>query len=141
MWASSGVFVSGILANSDFSPLHLAFIREVITFILLLSYVLIREKKLPRIAKEDWLWLALMGTIGIGLFHVLWNYSVMLNGVSVGTMLQYNEVVLVAIAAVFLFGEKMNWRKVFAMLGSIAGTALISGIVGLDWRVSPRSVC
>ena len=132
MWASSGVFVNQVLTHSDLQPFHLAFIREVVTFLLLLAYILLREKQLPRIAEKDWLWLALMGGFGIGLFHVLWNYSVMLNGVAVGTMLQYNEVMLVSVAAVFLFGEKMDWRKLLAILGSVAGTALISGIIGLE---------
>ena len=132
MWASSGVFIHQALIHSDLTPFHLAFIREVVTFVLLLAIILLRDKRLPRIEKKDWLWLALMGTFGIGLFHVLWNYAVMLNGIAIGTMLQYNEVILVSVAAVFLFGEQLGWRKILAILGSVAGTALLTGILGLD---------
>lgn len=132
MWASSGVFVHQIFTHSDLTPFHLAFLREIITCLILLGFTYLREKRFPRIEKKDFLWLAVMGAFGIGLFHVLWNYSVMLNGIAIGTMLQYNEIILVSVAAVFLFGEKMNWRTVLAIFGSLIGTALISGIIGLD---------
>ena len=132
LWASSGIFVNGAVTYSDLSPIHLAFLRELLTFLALFGTMQVRKPKISHVDKKDWIWLALMGGFGIGLFHAIWNYSVIINGMSVATMLQYNEAVIISIAAVFFFGERMHWRKVIAMIGSLTGTALISGIVGFD---------
>ena len=132
LWAGSGIFVNGVVTNSDLSPLQLAVIRETLTFILLSGFVLIRKGRFPRIKKQDWLWLGLMGGFGIGFFHLVWNLSVIANGVGIATMLQYNEVVLVTIMAAIFFREKMTRKKAVAVLGCVLGTALVSGSMGVD---------
>ena len=132
LWASSGIFVNGVIANSDISPINLAFLRELLTFIMLFIIMRTWKPEPVRIFKKDWIWLALMGGIGIGFFHAIWNYSVITNGMAVATMLQYNEAVIISIAAVFFFKERMHWRKIIAIIGSLTGTALISGVIGFD---------
>ncbi len=130
LWAMSGVFINGVVSYSDLTAVQIAFLRELSTFLILLGFLLVKDRKLPRIEKKDWLWLVLMGGFGIGFFHLVWNLSVVANGVSVATMLQYNEVILVSLIAAFLFREAMNVRKVLAMAASLAGTALVSGLIG-----------
>jgi len=130
-WASSGLFIKGITAKSDLSPLNLAFLRESLTFFVLLIVALVWKPGCFRVAKVDLIWLALMGGVGIGYFHALWNTSVLVNGMSIATMLQYNEAVIISLAAVYFFQERMHWRKVIAILGSLGGTALISGVMGV----------
>ena len=133
----SGVLITGITANSNITPMQLGFLREIFTFLLLLGFFLMRDKKLPRIHKKDWLWLFLMGGVGIGSFHWVWNNSVLINGVGVATMLQFNELVVVALVGVLFFKDKLNWKTLTAIIGSLIGTALISGIVGLDKPITP----
>lgn len=132
MWGSSGFFVSGIVHNSDIAPITLAFLRELFTFLILVGVVFVWKREYFRVKKNDLVWLALMGGVGIGLFHVIWNYSVVTNGMSVATMLQYNEAAIISVAAVIFFKERMHWRKILAILSSLAGTVLISGGVELD---------
>ncbi len=132
LWASSGIFVNGVVTNSDISPLNLAFLRELLTFLALFGIVRVWQRKPLQVEKKDWIWLVLMGGIGIGLFHAIWNYSVIINGMSVATMLQYNEAVIISISAVLFFKERMHWRKIVAIIGSLIGTALISGVMGFD---------
>ena len=131
-WASSGLFINGIAANSDLTPINLAFLRETFSFVVYLIAVIIWKPGYLRVDKKDLVWLALMGGVGIGIFHALWNTSVLANGMSIGTMLQYNEAIIISLAAVYFFKEKMHWRKLVAIAGSLAGTALISGIMSLD---------
>jgi drug/metabolite transporter (DMT)-like permease len=47
-------------------------------------------------------------------------------------MLQYNEAVIISIVAVFFFKERMHWRKLIAIIGSLMGNALISGVMGFE---------
>jgi drug/metabolite transporter, DME family len=131
-WASSGLFINGIASHSDLSPLNLAFLRELFTFLVFLIVVLVWDRKYFKVAKKDLIWLALMGGIGIGYFHALWNASVLINGMSIATMLQYNEAVIISLAAAYFFKEHIHWRKIVAILGSVGGTALISGLITLE---------
>jgi DME family drug/metabolite transporter len=132
LWASSGIFVNGVITNSDLSLLNLALLRDLLTFLMLLGIMRAWKAEILQVKKKDIAWLALMGGIGIGIFHAIWNFSVITNGMSVATMLQYNEAVIISIAAVFFFDERMHWRKVIAITGSLIGTALISGGFDLD---------
>lgn len=131
-WSSSALFITQILAYSDLTPSNLAFLRELLTFAVYLIGVLVWKPALLRVHKQDLVWLALMGGIGIGLFHVIWNTSVILNGIAISTVLQYNEAVLTSLAAVYFFQEKMHRRKVLGIAGSLLGTALIAGVIELD---------
>ena len=131
-WASSGLFINRIANTSDLTPLNLAFFRETLSFLVYLLVVSIWKPDNHKIVKKDLVWVALMGSVGIGIFHVLWNTSVLVNGMSIGTMLQYNEAIIISLAAVYFFQEKMHWRKLVAIAGSLGGTALIAGIISLD---------
>ena len=68
-----------------------------------------------------------MGAIGIGVFHVLWNLSVSLNGAAIATVLQYNAPIIVTVAAWFAWREPLILRKVLAILLALSGTILIAG--------------
>ena len=133
-WASSGLFINGITANSDLSAINLAFLRDFFAFLIYLLIAIFWKPTLLKVNSKDLIWLALMGGIGIGIFHAIWNSSVLINGVAIATMLQYNEAIIISIAAVYFFQEKMHRRKLFAIAGSLIGTALISGILTLDAR-------
>jgi drug/metabolite transporter (DMT)-like permease len=67
-----------------------------------------------------------MGSIGIGVFHVLWNLSVLMNGAAIATVLQYNAPVIVAIAARLLWQESLTWQKLLAISLALTGTLLIA---------------
>jgi len=131
-WASSGLFVGGVLQHSEMSPISLAFWRDFYTFVLLLIVTLVWKPDRLRVGKPDLIWLALMGGLGIGLFHAIWNFSVLENGMAIATMFQYNETIIITLAAVLFFKEPLSWRKILAIFCSITGTALISGIKNLQ---------
>lgn len=128
LWGSSGLYVVGITHNASITPVSLAFWRDLSGFLFLLVGLAVWKPVYLRVQKRDWLWLTLMGAIGFGAFHLLWNMSVLGNGVAVATLLQYNEAALIGIGSVFLFGEEMTWRKTIAIVCSLVGTAMIAGV-------------
>ena len=67
-----------------------------------------------------------MGFVSIGIFHVMWNYSVMINGVGVATILQSNAPLFVAVLAFFAWREPFSAKKILAIILGITGTLLIS---------------
>lgn len=127
-WSTSGTFISLILQEGDVTPVGIAFWRDLLTFAILFLGLLLFRRDLFRIARRDLIWFVLMGTISIGLFHLVWNLAVQANGVSVSTVLQSNAPMVVAIVAWFLWREPLTWRKGLAILFAVVGTALIGRI-------------
>ncbi len=125
-WGMSGIFINFVVADYPVSVWGLAFWREVATAVLLFIGLRLFQPKLLRVVNRDLPWLALMGVISIGLFHVIWNMSVLLNGTAVATVLQYNAPFFVAIAAWFLWREPLTGRKISAIVLAFAGTLLVS---------------
>jgi drug/metabolite transporter (DMT)-like permease len=131
-WASSGILINFIAAASDVSALALAFWRDLVTFTLLLGGLGLLRPAWLRVARRDLKWLAGLGGVGLGAFHVMWNANVVLNGVAVATVQQAAMPAIVAVAARLLWHEPMTLRKVAAIVLTFAGTVLVSGIGSLE---------
>lgn len=125
-WGLSGIFVKFIVAETEASALALAFWRDLFTFILLLVSLSLLRPAWLRVARSDLPWLAAMGAIGVGIFHVFWNLGVLLNGVAVTTVQQAAMPVVVAVVARFMWGEPLTRPKVLAIILTFGGTFLIS---------------
>jgi DME family drug/metabolite transporter len=131
-WSTSGLFVSLVVKGSGISPWGLAFWRDLGTFTcLLVGMLLLSPHQRLRVKRRDLPWLAATGAISIGLFHVLWNMAVLINGVSVSTVIQANAPVFVTVMAWLLWREPLTWRKFTAIGLALVGTLLISRLDGL----------
>lgn len=126
-WSTSGMFISLIAREGAITPIGIAFWRDLGTFTILLLGILVLRPQLLRVARRDLPWLALMGSLSIGLFHVLWNTSILTNGVAMATVLQSNAPLVVTVVAWILWREPLTWRKIAAILLALVGTILIGG--------------
>lgn len=125
-WSSSGIFINLVAQNSDVSPVGLAFYRDVSTFLTLFVGIIVLKPGLLRIKRADIPWLFAMGATSIGLFHVLWNSSVVINGAAVATVFQSNAPIFVTVMAWVIWKEPLTSRKFIAIGLSIIGTLLIA---------------
>lgn len=131
-WGTSGIFISLTVRNWEIGAVSLAFWRDLTTFLSLFFGIAIFRPKLLRVKRRDLPWLLAMGAISIGFFHVLWNTSVLLMGASVSTVIQSNAPIFVTSMAWIIFKEPLTPRKITAVALSVAGTVLISGILGMS---------
>ncbi|MCP4425670.1 MAG: DMT family transporter [Chloroflexi bacterium] len=134
-WGMSGIFISWVAASYDISAWGLAFWRETSTAVILFLSLRIFRPDLLRVKRRDMPWLALMGALSIGLFHALWNMSVLINGAAIATVFQYNAPIFVAIVAWFLWREPLTWRKITAIGLAFGGTLLVSRF---DWQAGSQ---
>ncbi len=125
-WSTSGIWVKVIVDASGISAIDLAFWRDLATFIVLLVGVSLIKPSLLRVNRRDLPLLALMGGIGMGIFHMLWNLSTLMNGAAIATILQYNSPMIVSVAAWFLWRESLTWRKIMAVVLALSGTVLVA---------------
>ncbi len=130
-WSFSGLFITLIMQGSQINPIGLAFWRDLFTFITLLLILAIFRRNVLRIKLSDLPWLASMGMISFGIFHVLWNITVMLNGVAIATVIQCNAPIFVTIMARLIWKEKFTRYKFVAILLATLGTILIASIEGM----------
>lgn len=130
-WSTSGVFINLIVDNSGITPVGLAFWRDLGTFLVLLVGLLLFRRDLLRVERRDLPWLLAMGTLSIGLFHVLWNTAVTTIGASVSTVIQCNAPVFVTLLAWLIWREPLAWNKIVAVAVAGAGTVLIARLDGL----------
>jgi drug/metabolite transporter (DMT)-like permease len=127
-WATSSILINLIVRGSGISAVSLAFWRDLSTFTTLFVGILIFRPALLRIRRRDLPWLIAMGSISIGLFHVLWNTSVVSFGASIATVIQSNAPIFVTIIAWMVYNEPLTKRKLFAVALSVIGTIFCSGI-------------
>ncbi len=86
-WGLSGIFVKLIIQNSFMSPTALAFWRNFAAFLVLFVYLRVKNKSKLKIKAKNLPGLIGMG-ISLGIFHIFYNTSIILNGVAVSTVLQ-----------------------------------------------------
>ncbi len=131
-WSTSGLFISLVVRGSGISPWGLAFWRDLATFSsLLILIALFQFGDKLKVHWRDLPWLAAMGAISIGLFHVMWNTAVLVNGVSVATVIQANAPIFVTFMAWLLWREPLTRRKMVAIVLACMGTVLISRLDAL----------
>ena len=130
-WSTSGLFISLVVRDSGISPWGLAFWRDLGTFTCLLAgMIILGSGSNLRVKRRDLPWLAAMGAISIGLFHVMWNMAVLINGVSVATVIQANAPIFVTVMAWLLWREPLTRRKIGAIALAFLGTLLIARLDG-----------
>ena len=130
-WSTSGIFISLAVEESGISPVGLAFWRDFGTFLCLLLGLSVVRPALLRVKRRDVPWLAATGAVSIGLFHFLWNTTVLVNGVSISTVAQSTAPIFVTLMAWLLWKEPLTRQKLLAIALAAAGIGLISGVSNL----------
>lgn len=131
-WSTSGIFISWVSHGSGITAVGLAFWRDLGTFTALLIGIAVLRPELLHVKRRDLPWLAAMGILSIGFFHIMWNMNVLLNGASVATVIQSNAPVFGTIMGWVLWREPLTWRKFVAVGLAVIGTVLIARLDNLD---------
>ena len=119
--------VKFITDDTNVTALALAFWRDISTFLVLLIGVRLLRPSWLQVQRRDIPWLAALGG-SLGIFHILWNLGVMLNGAAVATVQQAAMPAIVTVAAWFIWREPLTLRKGLAIILTFMGTVLVSGL-------------
>jgi drug/metabolite transporter (DMT)-like permease len=140
-WSTSGIFINLITDATQISAVGLAFWRDLCTFLILLVGISLFHPPYLKVKHQDLPLLIAMGGISIGLFHVLWNTSVVMIGASLAIVVKSNAPIFVTIMAWLLFAEPLTTRKIIAVSLAVTGTILIAGVQGAgNIQVSPSGL-
>lgn len=128
IWASTGVFISYLLANFSLAPLTLAFWRDFLAGSVLFLLLLVFRPALLRVGWRQVPFLVAYGVFGLAWFNAIWTYSVHFNGASVSTVLIYTGPAFVAVLSTRLFGERLTTRKIVAVILAVVGCGLVAQV-------------
>lgn len=108
-----------------------AFLRVLFAFaIMLISTVAIYGVKALRMSKKNLFYSALMGLVCHGIYNIFYSSSVKFSGVAVSAVMLNTAPIFTAAASVLLFHERLNGRKIAALIINILGCTLASGLTG-----------
>lgn len=125
-WSTSGTIMKIILQRYDIVPWTLAVWRDILTFLGLLVITTLLGSSRLRVARRDLPQLAAMGAFGIGIFHVLWAQSVVLNPVAIATVLSYTAPAFVVLASWMLWEQRPSRRQTTALILTLLGCVLVT---------------
>lgn len=138
LWGLIGLFSYGIL-EAGVGPLELAFWRAALAGGMFALHALL-TRQLRVASAPDLAALGAFSLVGVTLFYTSYTLAVRTGGVSLASILLYSSPAFVAVAARFLLGEALTWRKLGLLALTLTGVVLVSRGGGAGVEVSPASL-
>ena len=135
-WGTMGFFAR-ILYAAGFGPLEVAQTRITTGLILVGLYILLFNRSQFKVKLKDiWCFLG-TGIISLLLFSTCYFSALNYTSLAVAAILLYTAPFFVMLLSLLLFKEKMNSKKVLALILAFTGCVLVSGVGGdtvFSWK-------
>ena len=136
LWGVISVFIRPLSA-AGLSATQICFVRLLIAAPVFSLVTLCVSPSLFRIRLRDiWMFLG-TGIVSIVLFNICYFYTIIHSEASVAVVLLYTSPVFVMLVAVFLFKEKVRAQKIVALVMTLVGCLLVSGVIGSGAGLRP----
>ena len=136
LWGLMSLFVNNLNALG-FTAIDICLYRSLVSALLLLGWLALRDRSLLRIRLRD-LWMFVgTGMISLTLFNWCYFSTIEKSQASVAVALLYTSPVFVTLLSALLFRKRLTLRKLLAAMLTVAGCFLISGMLGSSYRLSP----
>jgi drug/metabolite transporter (DMT)-like permease len=123
-WAGTSPGIA-YLQRLNVPSLAIAFWRDVFVAVAIFGVFAAVRPALLRVTRETFIGLLISGAVSIGLYHVLWVYSVRMNGPAVAVVLVYTYNAFTALGARLVFKEPMRRAQTLALVISLVGLVLV----------------
>ncbi|MBE0467306.1 MAG: DMT family transporter [Candidatus Desulforudis sp.] len=135
-----GAFVAAKYVVPELHPLVAASLRFLISFLVLLPVLLIREKGKAFPAVRDWPLLMLLGLTGVFAYNAFFFYGIGSTAATDGALIVASSPIFTALLSVIFLGERFTGRQVLGFFLSILGVLTIvtkgNPAVLLTWDVN-----
>lgn len=120
-----GTFVAGRMLAEELHPLTASTLRFVLASAMLLSAILIRDKKLPCISKKQWGAVALLGMSGVFAYNIFFFTGLQTVEAGRASLIIAVNPVITTFLAILLLGERTNFRRSIGMILSVIGAFIV----------------
>lgn len=134
-WGIAGIYVR-ILEKTSFSQMGIVFGRSFFTAIVLALFIFLKDKKLFKIKFKDIPFFVGAAVFSIILFNFSYYKTMSLTSLSVAAVLLYTAPFFVVIMSVFLFKERLDFKKAVACIIAFVGCLFVSGIFDSQNRIT-----
>ncbi|MGO4103016.1 DMT family transporter [Leifsonia sp. YAF41] len=117
-----------VIVEAGLSPAQLTFARVTIIAVLAGVALLLTNRSAFRINRRQLLALATLGIAGVALIQWFYAVAISLLPVGIALMLEYSGVLLVALAARFIFKERVKARIWVAIAAVLVGMAVVAQV-------------
>ena len=129
LWGCLSIFVSA-LSDYGFDSKEIGFIRISLCTLMLLVIILIRDRSLLRVQLRDmWMFVG-TGIISVTLFSYCYFTTVINVEAGIAASLLYTSPIFVMLFSAVLFRERITAQKIAAIVLTVSGVALVSGMLG-----------
>ncbi len=134
-WGSMGIFVRK-LGEYGFNSIQIVSIRITLAALVFALVLLVKERKGFKIRLKDIPLFLGLGFGSILFFTVCYFTAIKMMPLSTAAILLYTSPVWIMLMSVLFFHEKLNGRKLIALVLAFAGCVLVSGISGEGMTVT-----
>ena len=135
-WGTMGFFARSLYA-AGFGPLEVAQTRITTGLVFVGLYILLFNRSQFKVKLKDiWCFLG-TGIVSLLLFSTCYFSALNYTSLAVAAILLYTAPFFVMILSLFLFKEKLNGKKILALLLAFTGCVLVSGVGGdtaFSWK-------
>lgn len=136
----TGILISYLNRAYQLPSLVLAFWRDVFVVLGLAVAFLIFSRNRFRLPGAYGGFFVLYG-LSLALFNSMWTFSVQFNGAAIATVLAFSSPAMTAVLAHFILKEQITRVKLFSIVLSILGIALVSDAVDpAAWQVNAAGI-
>ena len=122
------------------TPMPLLTWRFAIVSLLMASYVALTTPAALRVRRADLGRFATMALLGYGAASVCFFFALGYASASVVEMLLYTYPAMVGVAGAIFFGERLDWRRIAAIVLTFSGCALVVGLLSGNTQVKWQGV-
>lgn len=139
LWGCIGLFVRPLNA-AGLHAMEIVALRAIVTTVVMLFFILIKDKKLLKIKGKDiWCFVG-TGICSIIFFNYCYFSCITMTSLSVAAILLYTAPAIVMILSFFLFKEKFTIKKIVALVMTFVGCVLVTGVVGSAEALSGKGI-
>lgn len=128
--STTAILIRHLTETFSIPALVLAFWRALFVVLTLLPVLLVFNPDRLRVTRKNLGYLALYGLV-LACFNGFWTVSVAINGAAIATVLAYSSTMFTALLGRWLLKEGLDWAKGLAVLLTLGGVVLISGVLDL----------
>jgi drug/metabolite transporter (DMT)-like permease len=142
-WATGGLTAKWMFTRlgTTVDPAQLSGARALLAAVLLIGFLALRAPRELLARPRDLPFFAVFGVFGLAMVHFTYFKAISLTNVATAILLEYLAPVLILLFSVAFLSERFTWSLPTAVAMSVAGCALMVGVIGgAGLSVSPAGI-
>ncbi len=120
-----GTFIAGRAIADNVHPVNAAFVRFAVASACLLTLVIKTEGRLPRLRKNQLIFILMLGLTGVFAYNILFFSGLRHIEAGRASIIIANNPILISLLSALIFKEAFNWVKTAGICLSVAGAIVV----------------